>query len=53
LRGQGFPGRFLLVSASEREDVVCQHRLPLGVPFLQKPWTIQALANAVRELLGD
>jgi CheY-like chemotaxis protein len=53
LRGQGFPGRFLLVSGSEREDVVRQHTLPLGVPFLQKPWTIQALANAVRELLGD
>jgi CheY-like chemotaxis protein len=48
----GYTGPFLLVSGSEREDITREHALPVGVPFLSKPWTIDEFSATVRELLG-
>jgi two-component system cell cycle sensor histidine kinase/response regulator CckA len=50
---RGFQGRFLLTSGSQAEDITPGHRLPEGVAFLPRPWTIDELTAAVWHALGE
>jgi CheY-like chemotaxis protein len=53
LRAYGFTGRFMLTSGVAAEDVPRNPGLPAGIPFLQKPWTIDTLTASVRAVLGE
>jgi CheY-like chemotaxis protein len=53
LRAYGFTGRFLLTSGVAAEDVPRNPGVPPGIPFLQKPWTIDSLTASVRTVLGE
>jgi DNA-binding response OmpR family regulator len=52
LRERGFDGRFLLTSGVAAADVPPVPGLPAGIPFLQKPWTLESLTTSVRAVLG-
>jgi CheY-like chemotaxis protein len=53
LRAHGFTGRFMLTSGVAAEDVPRSPGVPPGIPFLQKPWTIDSLTASVRAVLGE
>jgi CheY-like chemotaxis protein len=47
------PGlKFLFMSGYPREAAIHGRPLPAGVPFLQKPYTIEALLHELRQMLG-
>jgi CheY-like chemotaxis protein len=53
LRAQGFTGRFMLTSGVAAQDIPRNPGVPPGIPFLQKPWTIDSLTASVRAVLGE
>jgi CheY-like chemotaxis protein len=53
LREYGYAGRFVLTSGVAASDVPRIPGLPTGIPFLQKPWTLDSLTSTVRTVLGE
>lgn len=45
--------RFLLMSAFALDDLQQRGLYPLDLPFVQKPFTLERLENAVRSALGS